>query len=66
MKPLKDQEEVEKLDLEETSEGEEPGEEDQVDATIVMRKVTCLGIILIRGGHGALIAEPMGTQLKTA
>jgi hypothetical protein len=32
--------------MEETSEEEEPGEEDQVDATTVMSKVTWLGIVL--------------------
>ena len=40
MKPLRDQEEVEEVELEETSEEEEPREEDQLDATIVMRKAT--------------------------
>jgi hypothetical protein len=59
-------EEVEEVELEETSEEEELGEEDQVDATNVMRKVTWLGIFLIRGNHGALTAEPMGMQLKTS
>jgi hypothetical protein len=47
MKPLKDWEEVEEVELEETSEEEESGEEDQVDVTIVMSKVTWLGIVLI-------------------
>jgi hypothetical protein len=47
MKPLKDREEVKEVELEDTSKGEEPGEEDQVDATIVMRNVTWIGIVLI-------------------
>jgi hypothetical protein len=46
--------------------GGRTGEEDQVDATTVMSKATWLDIVLTRGGHGALTAEPMGTQLKTA
>jgi hypothetical protein len=47
MKPVKDQEEVEEVELEETSEGEKLRKEDQVDATIVMRKGTWLGIFII-------------------
>jgi hypothetical protein len=66
MKPLKDWEEAEEVGPEETSEEEELGEEDQVDATTVMRKVTWLGIVLNRDDHGALTAEPMDTQLKTS
>ena len=65
MKPLKDREEVEEVELEETSEEEEPGEEDQVDATMVMSKATWLEIVLTQGGYGVLTTEPMGTQLKT-
>jgi L-amino acid N-acyltransferase YncA len=45
--PLRDREEVEEVELEETSEREELGEEDQVDATIVMRKAKWLEIIII-------------------
>jgi hypothetical protein len=47
MKPLRDREEVEEVELEETSEEEELGEEDQVDATIVTSKATWLYIFLI-------------------
>jgi hypothetical protein len=35
------------VDLEENLEEEEPGEEDQVDATTIMRKATWLEIALI-------------------
>jgi hypothetical protein len=66
MQPLRDREEVEEVELEETLEEEELGEEDQVDATIMMRKATWMEIFLTQGGHGALTAEPMGMQLKTA
>jgi hypothetical protein len=38
MKPLKDQEEIEEVELEDTLEEEEPGGEDQEDATTFMRK----------------------------
>jgi hypothetical protein len=65
MKPHRDREEVEEVELEETSEEEETWEEDQVDATNMMSKATWLEIFLTRGGHGALTAEPMGTQLNT-
>ena len=61
MKPLRDHEEVEEVELEETSEEEEMGGEDQSYATTVMRKAIWLKIVLIRGGHGVLTAEPMGT-----
>jgi hypothetical protein len=64
MKPLMDWEEVEEVDLEENLEEEEPVEEDQIDATTVMRKATWLDIVLIRGDHGALTKEPMSMQLK--
>jgi hypothetical protein len=66
MTPLRDREEVEEVELEETSEVDESGEEDQVYATNVMRKATQLEIFLTQGSHGVLTAEPMGTQLKTA
>jgi hypothetical protein len=65
MKTLRDWEEVEEVEPEETSEEEELGEEGQEDVITVMRKVTWLEIVLIQGSHGALTAEPMGTQLKT-
>jgi hypothetical protein len=64
MKTLRDQEEVEEVESEETSEEEELGEEGQENVITVMRKVTWIEIVLIQGGHGALIAEPIGTQLK--
>jgi hypothetical protein len=64
MKPLRDWEEVEEVELEETSEEEESGKEDQVDATTVMRKAAWIKIVLTQGNYGALTAEPMGTQLK--
>jgi hypothetical protein len=66
MKPIRDWAYVMEVELEESSEEEEPEEEDQVDATIVTIKATWLDIVLIQGGLGAFIAEPMGTQLKTA
>jgi hypothetical protein len=66
MKPLKDREEADEVELEEISKEEELGEEDQVDATTMMRKVTWIGIVLNRYDHGAHTAEPMGTQLKTS
>jgi hypothetical protein len=44
MKPLRDWEEVEEVELEETSEVEELGEEDQVYDKNVMIKVTWIGI----------------------
>jgi hypothetical protein len=66
MKPLRDWEEVEEVELEDTSEEEELGEEDQVDVVTMMSKVTWRGIVLIRGGHGALFAEPMEKKLKTS
>jgi hypothetical protein len=47
MKSLRDWEEVKEVDLEDTSEEEEPGEEDQVGSTIVMRKATWIDIFLI-------------------
>jgi hypothetical protein len=65
MKPLRDWEEVEEVELEETLEEEELGEEDQVDSTTVMSKATWPKIFLTQGDHGALTTEPMGTQLKT-
>jgi len=65
MKTLRDQEEVEDVEPEETLEEEELGEEGQEDVITMMRKVTWLETILIQGDHGALIEEPMGTQLKT-
>jgi hypothetical protein len=46
MKTLKDREGVEEVKSEETSEDEELREEDQVDATTVMSKVTWIGIVL--------------------
>jgi hypothetical protein len=66
MKPLRDREEVEEVELQETSEEEEPMEEDQVGATTLMRKETWIDIVLIQRGHGTLTVEPMGTQLNTA
>jgi hypothetical protein len=51
--------------MEKTLEEEELGEEVQVDFINVMSKVTWLDTVLIQVGHGALIAEPMGTELKT-
>ena len=65
MKPRRDWEEVEEVELEETWEEEELSEEDQADVITVMRKAIWLETILIQGDHGALTAEPMGTQLKT-
>jgi hypothetical protein len=50
------------VELEESPEEEEPGEEDQVDATNIMRKSTWLHIFLIKGGHGSLTTKLMGTQ----
>jgi hypothetical protein len=38
MKPLRDKEEVKEVEPKDTSEEEESGEEDQADATTVMRK----------------------------
>jgi hypothetical protein len=64
MKTLRDQEEVEEVELEETSEEEELGEEDQEDVITVMRKVSWLEIVLIQGGHGALTAETMGHAIE--
>jgi hypothetical protein len=64
METLKDQEELEEVELEETSEEEELGEEGQEDFITVMRKVTWLEAVLIQGDHGALFAEPTGTQLN--
>jgi hypothetical protein len=66
MKTLREQEEVEEVGLEETLEDEGLGEEGQEYVTILMRRVTWLDIVLIQGGHGSLIAEPMGMQLKIA
>jgi hypothetical protein len=66
MKPLRDREEVQEVEPKETLEEEEPGEEDQEDATTVMSKAIWLETVLIRGSHGALTAEPMGTQMKTS
>ena len=66
MKTRRDQEEVEEVELEETWEEEEPGEEDQVYATTMMRKATLLEIFLTQGDHGFLTLEPMGMQLKIA
>jgi hypothetical protein len=54
MKPLKDREEVEEVEFEETSREEEPGKEDQVYATCMMSKATWLEIFLTQGGHGYL------------
>jgi hypothetical protein len=62
MKPLKDHEEVEEVDPEETLEEEEPVEEDQADSTTVMSKAIWLDTVLIRDDHGSLTAEPMGRQ----
>jgi hypothetical protein len=47
MKSLRDWEEVEEVELEENSEEEEPGEEDQVGSTTVRIKATWLEIVLI-------------------
>jgi hypothetical protein len=66
MKPLRDREEVKEVDSEETSQEEEPGGEDQENTTTVMSKAIWLDNVLIRGNHGALTAELMGTQLKTS
>ena len=66
MKTLRDQEEVEEVEPEETLEEEELGEEGQANVITIMRKVTWLETILIQGNHGALIAELMGTQPNTA
>jgi hypothetical protein len=46
-------------------EEEELGEEGQAYAITVMIKVTWIETVLIQGGHGALIVEPMSMQLKT-
>ena len=64
MKPLKDREEAEEVEPEDTSKEEEPWEEDQADVTTMMSKAIWLETFLIWGGHGALTAEPMGTQLN--
>ena len=66
MKPLRDQEEVEEVEPEQTLEEEKLGEEDQVDATTMMSKATWLEIVFIRGNHGDLNVELMGTQLNTS
>ena len=66
MKTLRDWEEVKEVEPEENLEEEELGEEGQVDVITVMRKAIWLETILIRGDHGALTTEPMGTQLKTS
>jgi hypothetical protein len=66
MKTLRDQEEVEEVELEETSKEEEPGEEDKSNVTTLMRKDIWQEIFLIRGDHGALTTEPMGMQLNIA
>jgi hypothetical protein len=47
MKIWRDQEEVEEVEQEETSEEEELGYEDQEDVITVMNKVTWLDIVLI-------------------
>jgi hypothetical protein len=41
-------------------------EEDQVDSTNVINKVTWLGFVLNRDGHVSHTVEPMDMQLKTA
>ena len=66
MKTLRDREEVKEVELEDILEEEELREEGEADIITVMRKATWLETVLIQGDHGALIAEPMGTQLKTA
>lgn len=65
MKTLRDREEVEEVESEETLKEEELGEEGQAKVITVTSKVTWLETVLIQGDHGALTAEPMGTQLKT-
>jgi hypothetical protein len=65
MKPPKDRGGAEEVGLEETSKEEELGEEDQLDDTTVMRKVTWKGIVLKQDNYGAHTVEPMDTQLKT-
>jgi hypothetical protein len=47
MKTLMDQEEFKEVDLEETLEGEELGEEGQENVINLMRKATCLETVLI-------------------
>jgi hypothetical protein len=66
MKTLRDQEEVKEVEPKDISEEKELGEEGQEDVITFMSKVTWLETFHIQGGHGALIVEPMGTQLKTA
>jgi hypothetical protein len=66
MRTLRDQDEVEEVELEEISEEEELVEEDRADVITVMNKVIWLEIVLIQGDHGALTAEPMDTQPKTS
>jgi hypothetical protein len=66
MKPLRDWEELRRWSQRRPSEEEELREEDQEDVTTVMRKDIWLEIVLIRGGHGALTAEPMGMLVKTS
>jgi hypothetical protein len=66
MKTLRDQGEVKEVEPEENLEEEELGEEDQEDVITMMRKVTWLDIVLIQGGHGALITEPTDMQQNIA
>jgi hypothetical protein len=64
MKTLKDQEEVEEVELEEISKEEKLGDKDQEDVITMMNKVTWPDIVLIQGAHGALTTEPTETQLN--
>jgi hypothetical protein len=47
MKPLKDREEAEEVEPEDTSKEEEPWEEDQADVTTMMSKAIWLETFLI-------------------
>ena len=66
MKTLRDQDEVEEVELEDILEEEEPAEEDQENVITVMNKVIWIEIFCIQGDHGALTAEPMDTQPKSS
>jgi hypothetical protein len=66
MKPPKDLEEAREVGLEVDSEEEEMEEEGRADVTTAMNKVTWPETSLTQDDHGALTAEIMGMQLKTA
>jgi hypothetical protein len=65
MKTLRDQDEVEEVELAESSEEEKLAEEEQEDVITVMSRVTWLETVLIQGSHGFLTAEPTDMQSKT-